>query len=81
MLTVLFYDDILKSKQGDDYMSRIKEFFKSQTYPALLLALTVIGLIFFYAGRLNWIFIELTLGNEGILHLIFPILILNAVLL
>ena len=62
-------------------MSRIKEFFKSQTYPALLLALTVIGLIFFYAGRLNWIFIELTLGYEGILHLIFPILILNAVLL
>lgn len=62
-------------------MSRIKEFFKSQTYPALSLALTVIGLIFFYAGRMNWIFIELTLGYEGLLHLIFPVLIFNAVLL
>ena len=62
-------------------MSRIKEFFKSQTYPVLLLALTVIGLIVFYAGRMNWIFIELTIGYEGILHLIFPVLVLNAVLL
>ena len=62
-------------------MNRIKEFFKSQTYPALSLALTVIGLIFFYAGRMNWIFIELTLGYEGLLHLIFPVLIFNAVLL
>ena len=30
---------------------------------------------------MHWIFIELTLGNEGILHAIFPILVLNAVLL
>lgn len=62
-------------------MSRIKEFFKSQTYPALLLALTVIGLIIFYAGRMHWIFVEITLGHVGILHLIFPVLVLNAVLL
>ncbi len=62
-------------------MSKIKQFFKSTTYPALLLALTVVGLIVFYAGRMHWIFIELTLGNEGILHAIFPILVLNAVLL
>ena len=62
-------------------MRRLKEFFKSQTYPALSLALTVIGLMLFYAGRMNWIFIELTLGYEGILHLILPVLIFNAVLL
>ena len=62
-------------------MSRIKDFLKSQTYPALLLALTVVGLIVFYAGRMNWIFIELTLGYKGLLRLVFPVLILNAVLL
>lgn len=62
-------------------MSRIKEFLKSQTYPALLLALTVIGLMFFYAGRFNWIFVERSLHCEGIFRIIFPILILNAVLL
>ena len=67
-MTVIFYDDILKSEQGDDYMSRIKEIFKSQTYPALLLALTVIGLIFFYAGRMNWIFIELISYNTALSH-------------
>ena len=33
-------------------MSKIKEFFKSQTYPALLLALSVIGLMVFYAGKI-----------------------------
>ena len=62
-------------------MNRIKEFFKTQTYPALLLGLTAFGLIYFYAGRAQWIFIELTLGFEGILHLIFPVLVLNAILL
>ena len=62
-------------------MSRIKEFFKSQTYPALLLAFTVMGLIIFYAGRMHWIFIEITLGYEGFLHLLFPVLVVNSVLL
>ena len=62
-------------------MSKIKQFFKSTTYPTLTLALTVMGLIYFYAGRSQWIFIELTLGFEGILHLIFPVLVLNALLL
>ena len=63
------------------FVSKIKQFFKSTTYPALLLALSVIGTIFFYSGRLNWIFIELTLGKEGILHALVPVLALNSVLL
>ncbi len=75
----MIYLNHLKIK--GDFMNRIKDFFKSQTYPALLLALTVVGLILFYAGRAQWIFIELTLGFAGIFHLIFPILILNAILL
>ncbi len=62
-------------------MSKLKNFFKSSAYPALLLALSVVGLIFYYAGRMNWIFIELTLGKEGILHTIVPVLALNSVLL
>ncbi len=62
-------------------MSKIKKFLTSTTYPALSLGLTVIGLIYLYAGRAQWIFIELTLGSEGILHTIFPVLVLNAVLL
>ena len=62
-------------------MSKIKSFFKSLTFPALLLAFSTIGLILSYSGRMNWIFIELTLGKEGILHLIFPILVANAILL
>lgn len=62
-------------------MSKIKQFFKSTTYPALLLALSVIGIIFYYAGRLNWIFIELSLGKEGLLHNLVPVLALNSVLL
>lgn len=62
-------------------MSKIKNFFKSLTYPALLLVFSTMGLILSYSGRMNWIFIELTLGKEGILHLIFPILVVNAILL
>ena len=62
-------------------MSRMKNFFHSTFYPALLLTLSTIGLVLFYAGRMNWIFIELNLGKEGILHLIFPILVVNAILL
>ncbi len=62
-------------------MSKIKKFLTSSTYPAFSLALTVIGLIYLYAGRAQWIFIELTLGSEGILHTIFPVLVLNAVVL
>ncbi len=62
-------------------MSKIKSFLKSSTYPALLLALSVVGLIIFYAGRMHWIFIELTLGKEGFLHTLFPILVANTVLL
>jgi predicted phosphodiesterase len=63
------------------FMSKIKQFFKSTTYPAILLTLSVIGIIFFYAGRNNWIFIELSLGKEGILHTLLPVLALNSVLL
>ncbi len=62
-------------------MSRLKIFFKSSAYPALLLALSVVGIIFYYAGRLNWIFIELSLGKEGILQALVPVLALNSVLL
>ena len=62
-------------------MSKMKNFFQSTVYPAILLLLSTIGLILFYAGRINWIFIELSLGKEGILHFIFPLLVVNAILL
>ncbi len=62
-------------------MNQIKKLFKSATYPATLLSLSVIGLIVFYAGRMHWIFIELTLNAEGFLYKLFCTLVASTIFL
>ena len=43
----------------------MKGFLKSKVLPSVMLVLTVIGTIIYYAARASWVFIDISLGIEG----------------
>ena len=62
-------------------MKNTKEFFKKPIIPAVLLVLSVIGAILYYAARSNWIFVDISTNIERFTFGLLYTMILNSVAL
>lgn len=62
-------------------MKVIKKIFRSSAFLPVLLALSVISTVMFYAARSTWVFVDITLNLKGFTLAVFCLMILNSILL
>ncbi len=59
-------------------MKKRRSVFKSLTFMSVMLSLSVIGTVIYYAARENWVFFDATLRLEGFTLILLWIMILNS---
>ncbi len=60
-------------------MKKIKDLIRKPFFPAILLVLSVVGTILFYAARCTWIFVDIKVNIEKFTFILLWIMILNSV--